>query len=274
MRFFDYHLGEGAAGGQFADSYVEYSDVLKGFASFVESTIKYEESLPVICSGHDSEVEENVDESSEDSSDGSDLEGDENHSGDKEREKQARFDLEAALDDLTPIPNDESNASQMLQFNLPEASKAHVDDTLPFNYNAIDYNSLQPADYEAALSSFLDASLHKSDFGMAASDSSLPPLPPVGREVPVPPYCFPVPQSIEPAGPAPAVAFQPPAFQMTESPTPTDSPPAPPTVPTPPAMTRPPTPWTSTPPASQTSPQSIQTSPPASGPPTPPATQT
>ncbi|KAG2341248.1 hypothetical protein BDR05DRAFT_949843 [Suillus weaverae] len=252
----NYHLGEGADGGQFTDSYVKYSNVLKGFASFVESTIKYEESLPVICSGHDSEVEENVDESSEDSSDGSDLEGDENHSGDQEHEKQAIFDLEAALDELTPIPNNEFNASHMLQLNLPKAFK-----TLLFDYNAIDYNSLQPADYEAALSSFLEVSLHKSDFGMAASDSNLPPLPPVGWEVPVLPYSFTVPQSIEPAGPALAAAFQPPAFQMTRPPTPTDLPPTPPTVPTPPAMTGPPTP-----PASQTSP-------PASGPPTPPATQ-
>jgi hypothetical protein len=88
--------------------------------SYLHKYSEYEESLPVICSGHDSEVEENVDESSEDSSDGSDLEGDENHSGDKEREKQARFDLEAALDDLTPIPNDESNASQMHEFNASQ----------------------------------------------------------------------------------------------------------------------------------------------------------
>ncbi|KAG0698340.1 hypothetical protein DFH29DRAFT_878084 [Suillus ampliporus] len=261
MRFFDYHLGEGAAGGQFTDLYVEYSNILKGFASFVESTIKYEESLPVICSGHDSKVEENVDESSEDSSDGSDVEGDENHSGDKEHEKQARFDLEAALDELTLMPNNESNASQMLQLNLPKASKAY--NTLLFNYNAINYNSLQPADYEAAMSSFLGASLLKSDFGMAASDSNLPPLPPVGQEVPVPPYCFPVPQSIEPAGPAPAVAFQPPAFQMTGLPTPpasqADSPPAF-------QMTGPPTP-----PASQTdSPPAFQ----MTGPPTPLASQT
>jgi hypothetical protein len=90
--------------------------------SYLHKYSEYEESLPVICSGHDSEVEENVDESSEDSSDGSDLEGDENHSGNKEHEKQARFDLEAALDDLTPIPNDESNASQMHEFN---ASQMH-----------------------------------------------------------------------------------------------------------------------------------------------------
>jgi hypothetical protein len=93
--------------------------------SYLHKYSEYEESLPVICSGHDSEVEENVDESSEDSSDGSDLEGDENHSGDKEREKQARFDLEAALDDLTPIPNDESNASQMLQVSLTESRLMH-----------------------------------------------------------------------------------------------------------------------------------------------------
>lgn len=93
--------------------------------SYLHKYSEYEESLPVIRSGHDSEVEENVDESSEDSSDGSDLEGDENHSGDKEREKQARFDLEAALDDLTPIPNDESNASQMLQVSLTESRLMH-----------------------------------------------------------------------------------------------------------------------------------------------------
>ncbi|KAG0691807.1 hypothetical protein DFH29DRAFT_883697, partial [Suillus ampliporus] len=192
-----YHLGEGAAGRQFTDLYVEYSNILKGFASFVESTI-------IICSGHDSKVEENVDESSEDSSDGSDVEGDENHSGDKEHEKQARFDLEAALDELTLMPK-----------------------TSLMHHKCF---SLQPADYEAAMSSFLGASLLKSDFGMAASDSNLPPLPPVGQEVPVPHIASLWPQSIEPAGPAPAVAFQPPAFQMTGLPTPpasqADSPPA------------------------------------------------
>ncbi|KAG1819097.1 uncharacterized protein BJ212DRAFT_1495422 [Suillus subaureus] len=263
MHFFDYHLGEGAAGGQFADSYIKYSNVLKGFASFVESTIKYEESLPVIRSGHDSKAEENVDESN--------VKGDWNHSGDREHEKQARF--EVALDGLTPIPNNKSNASQMLQFNLPKASiGSGAHDTLPFNYNAINYNSLQPADYEAALSSFLEASLLKSDFGMVVSNSNLPPLPPVGREVPVPPYCFPVPQSIEPAGPAPAVVFQPPALQMTGPPTPPASQTSPPAF----HMTGPPTPLASqiSPPASPPpTPPASQILPPASPPPTPPATQ-
>ncbi|KAG1737374.1 hypothetical protein EDB19DRAFT_1829488 [Suillus lakei] len=208
----NYHLGEGTAGGQFADLYIKCSEVLKGFASFVESTI-------IIHGGHNSEVEENVDESSEDSSNGSDL-------------------------------------------NLLEASKAY--NIPPFNYNAIDYNSLQPADYEAAMSSFFEVSLPTLDFGMEASNSNLPPLPPVGHEVLVPPFGFlpavlPVPQSIEPADPTLAVVFQPPAFQMTTPPTPLASQQdLPPAFPTP---SRPPTP-----PASQTdSPPAFPT---PSGPPT------
>jgi hypothetical protein len=102
--------------------------------SYLHKYSEYEESLPVICSGHDSEVEENVDESSEDSSDGSDLEGDENHSGDKEREKQARFDLEAALDDLTPIPNDEFNASQMHEFNASQMLQVSLTESRLMHY--------------------------------------------------------------------------------------------------------------------------------------------
>ncbi|KAG1738111.1 uncharacterized protein EDB91DRAFT_1249425 [Suillus paluster] len=70
-----YHLGECATGGQFADSYVMYSEVLKVFASFVDSTIKYEDSLPATDRNHNRDAECNL------ASEGSDTEADGDHTG-------------------------------------------------------------------------------------------------------------------------------------------------------------------------------------------------
>ncbi|KAG1834967.1 hypothetical protein DFJ58DRAFT_847497 [Suillus subalutaceus] len=198
MQFFDYHLGECAAGDQFAESYVMYSEILKVFASFVDSTIKYEDSLPATNCNHDRDVECSDNNSA---GEGSDTEADEDRTGES---TAAGIEEWNTLYQLTPnecnASQDEYNASHM-ELNLVSSMDGFSQASKPLDYD-IDYNSLQPADYEAAMLSLLEMPSMDSE----GASSHLPFLPPVEREVPVPPFIWPTP-FVWPTPPTP-LAFQ------------------------------------------------------------------
>ncbi|KAG1728756.1 uncharacterized protein EDB91DRAFT_1085996 [Suillus paluster] len=269
IRFFDYHLGECATGGQFADLYVMYSEVLKAFVSFVDSTIKHEDSLPATNRDHDREREIKCDDNDSDD-EGSDSEVDEVHSG----ESTAAAKVPGgnigpgssrewgALYQLTP---NECNASpSQTQFNLlAQDLSSHTHD--------LDFlASTEPFDYEAAISSFLETSVGASMDSEGGADLHLPFLPPVGREVPIPPFVWPMPPTplafqLDPAlhGPQPPVSIEAPAHTLSAAPAhtlsaaPAHTPsvtPAPPTFQQASATHRPPTPSTSAPPTFQPAP--------------------
>ncbi|KAG1729491.1 uncharacterized protein EDB91DRAFT_1253003 [Suillus paluster] len=204
MQFFDYHLGECATGGQFADSYVMYSEVLKVFASFVDSTIKYEDSLPATNHNHNRDAECNL------ASEGSDTEADGDHTG---KSTAAGIEESNTLYQLTPneynASQDKCNASHA-ELNLVSSMDGLSQDLSLHNTHDLhtqlldfDYNSLQPVDYEAVMLSLLEMSSMDSE----GASSHLPFLPPVEHEVPVPPFVWPTPY-VWPTPPTP-LAFQP-----------------------------------------------------------------
>ncbi|KAG1750471.1 uncharacterized protein EDB91DRAFT_1244052 [Suillus paluster] len=301
IRFFDYHLGECATGGQFADLYVMYSEVLKAFASFVDSTIKHEDSLPATNRDHDREREIECDDNDSDD-EGSDSEADEVHSG----ESTAAAKVPGgnigpgssrewgALYQLTP---NECNASpSQTQFNLltqvglrlmhhihefngttPQDLSLHTQDLslhtqdLSSHTHDLDFlASTEPFDYEAAISSFLETSVGASMDSEGGADLHLPFLPPVEREVPIPPFVWPMPPTplafqLDPAlhGPQPPVSIEAPAHTLSAVPAHTlsampahtlSATPAPPTFQQASATPRPPTPSTSAPPTFQPAP--------------------
>ncbi|KAG1733451.1 hypothetical protein EDB19DRAFT_1830966 [Suillus lakei] len=268
IRFFDYHLGECAAGGQFADVYVMYSDILKAFASFVDSTIKHEDSLPATNRDHDTERE--IDNDLDD--EGSDSEADEVRSG------ESTAAAEVPKGNIGPGSSREWGALYQLTPNKSNASPSQT------QFNLLD----QLFNYEAAMYSFLETSLGASmdsegaaiysfpeTFLGASMDlegsADLPFLPPVGREVLIPPFVWPMPPTPlafqpNPAlhGPQPPVSIEAPGHTLSPAP-------PPPTFQQASATPRPPTPSTSAPPASQSAPVAESRAPSASESCAPPA---
>ncbi|KAG1841763.1 hypothetical protein F4604DRAFT_1690252 [Suillus subluteus] len=196
MRFFDYHLGECTAGGQFADSYVMYSEVLKALRV---SWTAPSDSLPATNCNHDRDVECNDDNSA---GEGSDTETDEDCTGESTAAGIEEWNM---LYQLTPnkcnASQDEYNASHT-ELNLVSSMDGFSQASKPLDYD-INYNGLQPADYEAVMLSLLEMPSMDSE----GTSSHLPFLPPVEREVPVPPFIWPTP-FVWPTLPTP-LAFQP-----------------------------------------------------------------
>ncbi|KAG1736451.1 uncharacterized protein EDB91DRAFT_1250077 [Suillus paluster] len=271
-----YHLGECAAGGQFADSYVMYSEVLKAFANFVDSTIKHEDSLPATNHYHDREREIECDDNNSDD-EGSDSEADEVRSGESTAAAKVpggNIGLGSSREwgTLYQLTANECNASpSQTQFNLlAQDLSSHTHD--------LDFlASTEPFDYEAAISSFLETSVGASMDSEGGTDLHLPFLPPVGREVPIPPFVWPTPPTplafqLDPAlhGPQPPVSIEAPAHTLSAAPAHTLSAapahtlsamPAPPTLQPAPATPRPPAPSTFEPESLIPAPQASQSAP-------------
>ncbi|KAG1720902.1 hypothetical protein EDB19DRAFT_1835762 [Suillus lakei] len=242
IQFFDYHLGECAASGQFADVYVMYNDVLKAFVSFVDSTIKHKDSLPATNRNHNTERE--IDNDLDD--EGSDSEADEVHSG------ESTAAAEVPEGNIGPGSSREWGALYQLTPNKSNASPSQT------QFNLLD----QLFNYEAAMYSFPETFLGASMDLEGGAD--LPFLPPVGREVPIPPFVWPMPPTPlafqpNPAlhGPQPPVSIEAPGHTLSPAP-------PPPTFQQASATPRPPTPSTSAPPASQSAPVAESCAPSAS----------
>ncbi|KAG1747264.1 uncharacterized protein EDB91DRAFT_1079858 [Suillus paluster] len=200
-----YHLGECTTGGQFSDLYDRYGKVLRAYARFAEKSVEYEETLPAVEQDNASDLDDDSDESSEDDSS--------SEVGERERDEVAE-----TLKDWIP---DNFNASQ------PNGVQEHEPRT-----DGIDYDSLQRADYNAALA-LLETSL--KDLG--------------GCEVLIPPSDASVSQPSQPAPLIPVSASQP-APVIPVPPSPAIPPPTPPS----PAI---PAPQPPTPPSSASQPAPV-----------------
>ncbi|KAG1866779.1 hypothetical protein F4604DRAFT_1682839 [Suillus subluteus] len=220
MRFFDYHLGECTAGGQFADSYVMYSEVLKALRV---SWTAPSDSLPATNCNHDRDVECNDDNSA---GEGSDTEADEDCTGESTAAGIEEWNM---LYQLTPnkcnASQDEYNASHT-ELNLVSSMDGFSQASKPLDYD-INYNGLQPADYEAVMLSLLempsmDSEGTSSHLQTQCSMGLTPPAPPAlqpGPSAPATPRPT-SPSTFEPDTVIPAPQAQPPMRTEALGPTP------------------------------------------------------
>ncbi|KAG1849805.1 hypothetical protein C8R48DRAFT_778399 [Suillus tomentosus] len=181
-----YHLGESATAGQFSDSYDGYSEVLKAYASFVENTIKYEEKLPAIEQDNASNLDGDEGDQSEDDSSDNDS-----SSEAAEGDEVQHLESVAGVKEVARMVGDDFGTDSWENWTFDEFSASQPQQK---SHNVIDYDRLERVDYDAALA-LLETSLTNlgtRDSNIETSNLHLPTLPPVGCEVPIPPFVLPV----------------------------------------------------------------------------------
>ncbi|KAG1766013.1 hypothetical protein EV702DRAFT_1050804 [Suillus placidus] len=166
-----YYLRECAAGGQFSDSYVEYGEVLKVYASFVENTIKYEENLAAVEQDNTSEFDHDEEDQSDDDS-SSQVGGVQDSVG-------GDIDVAETVGDRVIREREPDSWESLYQVPnwIPDSNDFNASQT---NHDSVDYDSLRRDDYDAALvlleTSLLD--LGTTGLSMETGNMELPILPP------------------------------------------------------------------------------------------------